>query len=162
MPSGGCGPWPPGGLLIRADGRLSPRGREPHFGEQLMRVFVTGGTGLVGSRLIRALVKRGDAVIALTRRPETARTLFGEGITIVGGDPTATGDWVGATADCDAIIHLAGENVFAHRWSETFRNLLRTSRVHSTENVVKALAQHPRTSTGQPKVLVNASAIGFY
>jgi len=127
-----------------------------------MRVFVTGGTGLVGSRLIRALVKRGDAVIALTRRPETARTLFGEGITIVGGDPTATGDWVGATADCDAITHLAGENVFAHRWSETFRNLLRTSRVHSTENVVKALAQHPRTSTGQPKVLVNASAIGFY
>ena len=127
-----------------------------------MRVFVTGGTGLVGSRLIHALVERGDAVVALTRRPEAARALFGQGITVVGGDPTAEGDWMSATADCDAIIHLAGENIFARRWSDTFRNLLHTSRVHSTENVVKALAQHPRSPAGQPKVLVNASAIGYY
>src|SRR5215471_18444292 len=93
-------------------------------GELSMRVFVTGGTGLVGSRLIHALVERGEAVVALTRRPEAARAMFGQGITVVGGDPTAEGDWMGATADCDAIIHLAGENIFARRWSDTFRNLL--------------------------------------
>jgi uncharacterized protein (TIGR01777 family) len=127
-----------------------------------MRVFITGGTGLVGSRLIRALVRRGDAVAALTRRPDTARTLFGQGITVVPGDPMTPGDWTGATADCDAIVHLAGENVFARRWNNSFRELLRSSRIQSTENIVRAIAQHPRTAGGQPKVLVNASAIGFY
>jgi uncharacterized protein (TIGR01777 family) len=127
-----------------------------------MRAFITGGTGLVGSRLIRALVQRGDTVAALTRRPDTARALFAEGVTVVPGDPMMLGDWAGATADCDAIVHLAGENVFARRWSNSFRELLRASRIQSTENIVKAIAQHPLTPTGQTKVLVNASAIGFY
>jgi uncharacterized protein (TIGR01777 family) len=127
-----------------------------------MRIFITGGTGLVGSRLIRALLQRGDTVAVLTRRPDAAYALFGQEATVVSGDPMRAGDWMGATADCDAIVHLAGENVFAHRWSESIRQLLHDSRVLSTENIVKALAKQPCTAAGQPKVLVNASAIGYY
>src|SRR5262249_32457175 len=65
-------------------------------------------------------------------------------------------------ADCDAVIHLAGENIFGRRWSADFKALLFDSRVKSTDQVVKALAKNPRTADGRAKTLVNASAIGYY
>ncbi len=127
-----------------------------------MRVFVTGGTGLVGSRLIPQLRQRGDEVVILSRRPDAAREKLGVDSTVVEGDPMQTGNWMDAAAGCDAVINLAGENIFARRWSDEFKALLRDSRVKTTEHVVQALARQPRTTAGQPKVLVNASAIGFY
>src|SRR5438477_10056587 len=67
-----------------------------------------------------------------------------------------------ALADCDAVVNLAGENVFAQRWNEDFKKRLRDSRILSTENVVQALLRKPRTDAGHPKVLINGSAIGYY
>lgn len=127
-----------------------------------MRIFVTGGTGLVGHRLVRQLVQRGDTVVALTRRPDTARERLGSGVTIASGDPMQSGPWLDALAECDGVVNLAGENVFAKRWSSAFKELLRASRVQSTDDVVQGLARQPRRSSGEPKVLVNASAIGYY
>jgi uncharacterized protein len=65
-------------------------------------------------------------------------------------------------ADCDAVIHLAGENVFARRWNTDFKKLLHESRILSTQHIVEALRRRPMRADGQAKVLVNASAIGFY
>jgi uncharacterized protein (TIGR01777 family) len=127
-----------------------------------MRVFITGGTGLVGRRLIKRLMERGDSAVALTRRYAQARQLFGPEVTLVEGDPMQAGDWMDAVADCDAVIHLAGENIFGRRWNAAFKSLLHDSRVRSTEQVVEALRRKPARADGQPKVLVNASAIGFY
>ena len=59
-----------------------------------MRIFVTGGTGLVGNRLIESLLKRGDAVTMLTRRPDVAKQKWGERCTIVSGDPAQAGSWM--------------------------------------------------------------------
>ena len=126
-----------------------------------MRVFVTGGTGLIGTRLVRRLRERQDAVVLLTRRPGAARERFGEACTIVEGDPVQPGSWMDAVADCDAVVNLAGESIFNRRWSESFKQLLRDSRVRSTENVVEALARRTQTAGG-PRILVNASAIGYY
>src|SRR3954451_8205690 len=127
-----------------------------------MRVFLTGGTGLVGTRLIRRLHERGDAVVLLTRRPTAAREQFGSDCTLVEGDPMKAGPWMDAVADCDAVVNLAGENIFAHRWSEAVKAMLRDSRVLSTARVLQAPARLPRTAAGTPKVLINASAIGYY
>ena len=127
-----------------------------------MRIFLTGGTGLVGSRLIRRLLDRKDQIVLLTRRPEVARQKWADQCSIVQGDPMQPGSWQDAVADCDAVVNLVGESIFSRRWSAPFKELLRHSRVQSTDNVVQALAKSPRTAAGTPKVLVSASAIGFY
>jgi uncharacterized protein (TIGR01777 family) len=127
-----------------------------------MRVFLMGGTGLVGSRLVKRLLERKDQVVLLTRRPDVARQKWADAVTVVEGDPMQAGGWAAAVGDCDAVVNLVGEGLFNRRWRESFKQLLHDSRIKSTENAVAALAKAPRTATGQPKAIVNASAIGYY
>ena len=81
-----------------------------------MRVFVTGGTGLVGTRLVKKLREAGHEVVLLSRRPDAARQQFGPSLTVVEGDPTQPGGWMDTAAGADAVVNLAGENIFARRW----------------------------------------------
>lgn len=127
-----------------------------------MRVFVTGGTGLVGGHLIPRLLERGDEVLVLTRRPDDAKQKWSHPCRVVAGDPTKPGAWQDDVAASDAVIHLAGEGIFNRRWSAEFKEVMRSSRVDSTLNVVAALAKAPRRADGTPKTLVSASAIGYY
>jgi uncharacterized protein len=127
-----------------------------------MRVFVTGGTGLIGTRLVKRLIGRGDQVEVLTRRYAAARQTFGTAFMPVEGDATGAGEWTDRAAAADAVVNLAGENVFARRWHPAFKQLLVESRVRTTRHVAEAMARAPRRGDGQPKVLVNASAIGIY
>lgn len=127
-----------------------------------MRIFLMGGTGLVGSRLIPRLLSRGDVVTLLTRRPEVAKEKWAEKCAIVTGDPMQAGPWMDAVADCDAVVNLVGEGIFNRRWSASFKDLLYQSRVQSTRNIADALKKQPRTSAGQARVLVNSSAVGYY
>lgn len=127
-----------------------------------MRVFVTGGTGLVGTRLIRWLRQRQNEVVVLTRRPEVARQKLNAACVLVEGDPMQPGEWQRAVEPCDAVVHLAGENIFGRRWNAVFKELLRESRVKSTRHVVEALARNPKHANGTAKTLVSASAIGYY
>jgi uncharacterized protein (TIGR01777 family) len=115
-----------------------------------MRVAVSGSSGLVGSALCRALEGRGDEVVRLVRRPAGA----GE----VSWDP-GTGRLDGrALAGVDAAVHLAGAGIGDRRWTAARRATLVSSRVDSTALLAGVLAGvEPR-----PRVLVNASAVGFY
>jgi uncharacterized protein (TIGR01777 family) len=136
-----------------------------------MHVFVTGGTGQVGGHLVRRLRQRNDQVTVLSRRPDLARQRFPD-CTIIGGDPIQAGPWMDAARACDAVVHLAGENIFARRWNADFKAVLHGSRVKGTENVVRALgapasgggsrAASAAGSARRCQVLVNASAIGYY
>ncbi len=120
-----------------------------------MRVFVTGGTGLVGGRLLDRLLARGDQAVVLSRRPDVARQRWQERREIVAGDPTQPGDWLKTLGGCDAVVHLAGENLFARRWSAAFKETLRSSRVQGTANIARAMS-------GSAQVLISGSAIGIY
>jgi uncharacterized protein (TIGR01777 family) len=131
-------------------------------GEMQMRIFVTGGTGQIGRRLIPRLQKRQDEVVLLTRRPEAARQQLGDQLTLVEGDPTQSGPWMERVIDCDAVINLAGENLFNRRWNEAFKRQIQDSRIKATDHVVQALARVPRPTNGELRVLVNGSAIGYY
>jgi uncharacterized protein (TIGR01777 family) len=148
-----------------------------------MRVFITGGTGLVGTRLVARLVERGDTPVVLTRNADAARRKFGDKVEVVQGDPMHAGPWEGprtgdritahpgshpdatwqdALAGCDAVINLVGQGVFDKRWGPEFKKVLVDSRVVSTRNVADALMKSPMRPDGQPKVLVSASAVGYY
>ena len=127
-----------------------------------MRVFVTGGTGLVGTRLVGKLLERGDQPIVLTRRYGAARQSLGPKVELIEGDPLRAGPWMEKMDDCDGVIHLAGENVFGKRWNARHKQMLIDSRVRGTANVATALVRKPRRDNGEPRVLVNASAIGYY
>jgi uncharacterized protein (TIGR01777 family) len=126
-----------------------------------MRVFIAGGTGLVGTRLIGRLIGRGDEVVLLTRRADAARARFGPTVEVVEGDPMQPGPWMEHVAGCDGAINLVGEGIFGRRWNDEFKRLIRDSRVQSTANVARALSQAPAANDVR-RVLVNASAIGIY
>jgi len=129
-----------------------------------MRVFITGGTGLVGNRLVHKLLGRCDQAVVLTRRADVAQQLWpGQaGVTAVQGDPVQSGPWQDSLAECDAVVNLVGEGIFNKRWRTAFKELMYTSRVKSTDNVAAALGRQPKTASGAAKVLVSASAIGYY
>jgi len=126
-----------------------------------MRVFLTGGTGMIGVRLVRRLRQRGDEVVALSRRAD-AWTRVGQDCRVIVGDPTRAGAWQDDAAGCDAVINLAGLNIFQKRWNDAVKAELLSSRVESTHRVVEALAKSPTRRDGSPKPLVNASAVGYY
>src|SRR5437762_747678 len=122
-----------------------------------MRAFVTGGTGLVGSRVVTHLLARSDKPVVLTRNPDGARAKFAPDVEIVVGDPTVAGPWQQVVGTCEAVINLAGENIFAKRWNDEFRAKIRDSRVQGTRNVVQAIER----ASIKPRVLVSASAVGY-
>ena len=126
--------------------------------EAKVRAFITGGTGLIGRRLVDELLVRGDSIAVLTRDAAAARATLPKAVVLVEGDPTAPGPWQQAVSDADAVVNLAGEPIFARRWTAAQKRRILTSRVQATQNVVEAmagLAEGPRT-------LINASGVGYY
>ena len=122
-----------------------------------MRVTVTGATGLIGTRLVAALARRGDEVTVLSRDPARARERLGSGIDAERWDPLHEPAQASALAGRDGVIHLAGEPV-AQRWSAAAKERIRTSRESGTANLVAGL----RSAEPRPRVLVSASAVGYY
>jgi uncharacterized protein (TIGR01777 family) len=122
-----------------------------------MRVFITGGTGLIGTRLASQLITLGHQPLILTQNRAAAGSKVAKGVELIEGDPTVSGPWQETAGAADAIVNLAGENIFARRWNEEFRAKIRDSRLHATQNVVQAIRR-----SGKHMLLVNASAIGYY
>jgi uncharacterized protein (TIGR01777 family) len=115
-----------------------------------MRIVVTGASGLVGSALVPFLGTAGHSVVRAVRGKAGA----GE----VAWDPSAGRMDASALEGTDAVVHLAGENIAGARWSPEVKARIRASRVDGTSLVARTLAAMPR----KPKVLVCASAVGFY
>ncbi|MBD0281228.1 MAG: TIGR01777 family protein [Thermoleophilaceae bacterium] len=120
-----------------------------------MRVTVTGASGLIGSRVVAALMARGDEVTALTRRPDRARER--QSIEAVAWQAESEPAPVAALAGRDGVVHLAGEPI-GQRWTADAKERIRSSRELGTSNLVAGLADaEPR-----PGVLVSASGVGYY
>jgi uncharacterized protein (TIGR01777 family) len=115
-----------------------------------MKVVVTGSSGLIGAALVGALQARGDDVTRLVRRsPATGEARWDP----VGGHIEAE-----ALEGHDAVVHLAGEGIGDHRWSEEHKRAVLESRVKGTTLLAEAVAG----LTDKPRVMASGSAIGFY
>lgn len=119
-----------------------------------MRVGVVGATGFVGKALVAALAERGDTAVAFSRDPAKARKALPR-VTDARPLEALTAEGV---ADLDAVVNLAGESIGAKRWDAEYKAAILESRVRTTRRVVDAIGAAGR----RPKVLVNASAVGFY
>lgn len=116
-----------------------------------MRVLISGASGLVGSSLIPSLASSGYGVVRLVRS---------------GMKSAETIPWNPAEAEIDsaslegfdAVIHLAGENIAGSRWTAGQKKKIRNSRIGPTRWLCESLARLRQP----PRVLVAASAIGYY
>ena len=107
-----------------------------------MRIGITGASGFVGRRLAELAKEKGHAVVR-----------FGRSGADRAWDPVAGPPDL---KDLDAVVHLAGDPVAEGRWTAAKKDRIRDSRVVGTRNLVAAFAP------GGPKILVSASAIGYY
>lgn len=116
-------------------------------------ILITGGSGLIGKLLTRALLNKGHQVSHLSRKP---------------GDntPVKTFLWdvekgtidENCVTGIDTVVHLAGAGIAEKRWSKERKKELIDSRTKSIELVYKAIRKNP----GHVKSIVSASATGFY
>ena len=127
-----------------------------------MKIAITGATGFVGSRLVERLSAEGHQILVLTRNLAAAQKVFPKSafpnLEIVAYTPTASGAWQEAIALCDGVVNLAGEPIAEKRWTPQQKQEILNSRKLGTQKIVEAIA----LANPKPKVLVNASAIGYY
>jgi uncharacterized protein len=139
-----------------------------------MKVLITGATGLVGTALVKSLVGDGHSVCRLVRRESVSPKKGARGsdsaapsadarVVDVPWDPEASdglslADSQGMIAGAEAVVNLAGASIADGRWTQQRKMVLRSSRVKTTAALVTALGK----LKARPKVMVSASAIGFY
>jgi uncharacterized protein (TIGR01777 family) len=119
----------------------------------MMKVAVTGASGLIGSALVTTLRQGGDEVVSLVRRSPAAADE-------IAWDPRADrgGLALDALAGVGAVVHLAGAGVADHRWTDAYQAEIRASRVDGTNGLASLLAAMDQP----PPVLLCGSAIGWY
>lgn len=118
-----------------------------------MHILITGGTGLIGRRLCKALLAEGHELTVLSRKPETVPLKCGAGVHAI----RSLSEWQ-PSQTFDAVVNLAGEPIVDQRWSDKRKQLLWNSRIALTEELVHRISAAER----KPSVLLSGSAIGYY
>ena len=109
-----------------------------------MKILLTGATGFIGRRLAALARSRGHEILPVSRKP------------VAGGFDWSPASLEAGVAAADAIVHLAGENLFGKRWTEAQKKVLVESRVETTSRLARLAAQR------RPAAFLSASAIGYY
>ncbi|MDX2441477.1 MAG: NAD-dependent epimerase/dehydratase family protein, partial [Desulfobacterales bacterium] len=119
-----------------------------------MKIFITGGSGFVGTDLSRYLLKEGHRVIAVGRSP--SHKLDGkENFQYISADTTEKGDWQNALHKVDVVVNLAGINILSF-WTDSYKAKIYDSRILTTRNLVEAMPEDKGLT------LCSTSAAGYY
>ena len=123
------------------------------FGPGAQTFLISGGTGFIGQELVRRLLELGHLPILLVRDPLRASMQFeGRAICITSMDQLSVSTRV------DVVVNLAGEKILGLPWSAKRKARLIGSRV----GVTSALVQWIEKAETKPRVMLSASAVGFY
>ena len=120
-----------------------------------MKIIVAGGTGFIGSALVSELRNKGNEIILLSRRDGSGPDNL---LRYVKWDGRTLGPWADLMATADAVINLAGEPIVNKRWTPEQKKIIVSSRLDATRAIVKAMEK----AKTKPRVLINASAVGYY
>ena len=118
-----------------------------------MKILITGGTGLIGRHLCKALLAGGHTLTVLSRKPATVAPKCGETVIAI----RSLEAWQ-PEQSFDAIINLAGEPIVDSRWTQQRKQILWDSRVTLTQSLVERISQ----ARVKPQVLISGSATGYY
>lgn len=118
-----------------------------------MHILITGGTGLIGKHLCKALLAEGHELTVFSRDPASVPAKCGAGVYAM----AALSEWRPDRV-FDAVINLAGESIVDARWTDQRKQVLQASRVMLTEELVRRMA----AAEHKPAVLLSGSAIGYY
>lgn len=119
------------------------------------RIVIAGGSGFIGTKLTEALVKRGYRVTVVDLSPPSTEKL--SEVDFISKDLVKDGLESSLVDGALAVINLAGASI-GKRWSSEYKKLIYDSRVKSTKSIVEAV----HSSKERPKILINASASGYY
>ena len=122
---------------------------------ETMKLVIAGGTGLIGTALSADLAADGHDVVVLSRQPEAASPP--QGVVVAGWDARSAYGWKHLADGADAVVNLAGESL-SRRWTADRKHRIRDSRLNAGRAVVEAID----SARQRPKVLVQASGIGYY
>ncbi len=123
-----------------------------------MKVVIAGGTGFIGRALSHDLATKGNQVMVLSRNPATHRERTNQAVSLCHWNPAGGVDWEKVLEKTDVLVNLVGESVATARWTKKRKQQLTESRVNTTSRLVQAMS----TMSNPPRILVNASGIGFY
>jgi uncharacterized protein (TIGR01777 family) len=124
-----------------------------------MKIVLSGGSGLIGRAICRALVAAGHEPVVLTRDLRRASRLPA-GVRAVAWDPPEPGEWTAELADVGAVINLAGESIGRWPWTPGRKTALVESRQQATRALVQAIERLPVGH--RPSVLLSASGTDLY
>ncbi|UCF06412.1 MAG: TIGR01777 family oxidoreductase [bacterium] len=122
------------------------------------RVIVTGGTGFIGRALCRRLVEKDYEVVVLSRNASHVKEILGETVRGVRWDGRSADGWSEYAEGAYGIVNLAGANIAAGRWTAGLKTRILESRLDAGRAVTGAVAR----ASKKPRVLVQASATGYY
>jgi uncharacterized protein len=123
-----------------------------------MNYLIIGGTGYIGRNLVKKLITEGQNIFVHTRDKDKAFDIFGKQVVLVNWDDLKHNPLNLKQEAIDCVINLAGESLSAHRWSPKTKSKITNSRINSTRKIIDAIEK----KILNPKVLINASAIGYY
>ena len=130
-----------------------------------MKLLLTGCTGFIGRELIPLLIKEGHSLTVISRQSKGKLKAIAndQSINVIQMNPAKSSSWdkeeiQDSLKNCEGIINLAGEPIAEKRWTNDHCKEITNSRIETTKNLIKNL----RNLRKPPKVLINASAIGFY